>query len=51
MKHDPLEKLRTVVTFLLLDLPERHIIITALKRFAVLVATGLWIYLSIQLFK
>lgn len=35
MKHDPFEKLRTIVTFLLLELPERDIIYKYLKMIAI----------------
>ena len=51
MKHDPLEKLRTIVTFLLLELPERDLIIKAVRRLLVFVAVLAWIVLSIYAFK
>ena len=45
MKHDPYEKLRTIITFLLLDLPERDLIYKYIKMIFIgllaILATGL----------
>jgi hypothetical protein len=51
MKHDPLEKLRTIVTFLLLDLPERDLIHKAISRLIVFLGVLAWIAFSIYIFK
>jgi hypothetical protein len=41
MKHDPLEKLRIIVTFLLLDLPERELIYKYLKMIGITILAAI----------